>query len=181
MKLLHQVICRFLLIFLSLVGLTIFCFGNNAFAETLTVKGSIWVNGDNVNVREQPTTKSKSLGKVNTGTELGLYENRSDGWSCIDYNDTVAYIRSDFLSETQVIAAVSVPKSTKANSENVKSSPESATSDSTNDTVVGVTVYISKTGKCYHSKSTCSNMKNPSAVSIEKAISMGREPCSKCY
>ena len=35
------------------------------------------------------------------------------------------------------------------------------------------TVWISQSGKKYHSKASCSNMKNPSEVSIEYAISKG--------
>ena len=42
-------------------------------------------------------------------------------------------------------------------------------------------VWIPKTGKKYHSKQTCSNMKNPSETSLEKALKMGYEPCKKCW
>lgn len=42
-------------------------------------------------------------------------------------------------------------------------------------------VWISGSGKKYHSNSGCSNMKNPSQVTKKKAESMGREPCKKCY
>lgn len=42
-------------------------------------------------------------------------------------------------------------------------------------------VWISKSGKKYHRSSSCSNMKNPSQVTLEKAQSLGYTPCSKCY
>ena len=42
-------------------------------------------------------------------------------------------------------------------------------------------VWVSKSGKKYHSTSTCSNMKNPSEVTEQEAISRGLEPCSKCW
>lgn len=42
-------------------------------------------------------------------------------------------------------------------------------------------VWIPKSGKKYHRSSSCSNMKNPSQVTIEKAQSLGYTPCSKCY
>ena len=45
---------------------------------------------------------------------------------------------------------------------------------------VEVMVWAPKTGKKYHSKSTCSNMKNPSEVTIREAKSRGLTPCSKC-
>lgn len=42
-------------------------------------------------------------------------------------------------------------------------------------------VWIPKSGKKYHISSSCSNMKNPSQVTLEKAQSLGYTPCSKCY
>ena len=42
-------------------------------------------------------------------------------------------------------------------------------------------VWISGSGKKYHSNPNCSNMKNPSQVPISQAQSSGREPCKKCY
>ena len=42
-------------------------------------------------------------------------------------------------------------------------------------------VWIPKSGKKYHRSSSCSNMKNPSQVTPEKAQSLGYTPCSKCY
>lgn len=42
-------------------------------------------------------------------------------------------------------------------------------------------VWIPKSGKKYHRSSSCSNMKNPSQVTLEKAQSLGYTPCSKCY
>ena len=41
-------------------------------------------------------------------------------------------------------------------------------------------VWIPKSGKKYHRSSSCSNMKNPSQVTLEKAQSLGYTPCSKC-
>lgn len=42
-------------------------------------------------------------------------------------------------------------------------------------------VWIPKSGKKYHANSSCSNMKNPSQVTVSQAISAGYTPCSKCY
>lgn len=43
------------------------------------------------------------------------------------------------------------------------------------------TVWIPKSGSKYHSRSSCSNMKNSTQVSRAEAISRGYEPCKKCY
>lgn len=42
-------------------------------------------------------------------------------------------------------------------------------------------VWIPKSGSKYHSRSSCSNMKNPTQVSRSEAISRGYGPCKKCY
>ena len=42
-------------------------------------------------------------------------------------------------------------------------------------------VWIPKSGKKYHDNANCSNMKNPSQVTVSQAISAGYTPCSKCY
>lgn len=40
-------------------------------------------------------------------------------------------------------------------------------------------VWIVSTGKKYHKKSTCSNMKGSYQVSLKRAIAMDRGPCKK--
>lgn len=42
-------------------------------------------------------------------------------------------------------------------------------------------VWISYSGSKYHSNPSCSGMKGPSQVTLDAAIAMGKEPCSKCY
>ena len=42
-------------------------------------------------------------------------------------------------------------------------------------------VWVSGSGGCYHSKSSCSNMRDPWQVTLSKAKEMGRRPCKKCY
>ena len=42
-------------------------------------------------------------------------------------------------------------------------------------------VWVSVTGKKYHAKSNCSNMKNPSHITLDQAINSRYEPCKKCY
>ena len=42
-------------------------------------------------------------------------------------------------------------------------------------------VWIPQTGSKYHNRSNCSNMKNPTQVTLEQAQSSGYEPCKKCH
>lgn len=41
-------------------------------------------------------------------------------------------------------------------------------------------VWVSKTGKKYHSDSGCSGMKSPVQVSREEALRRGLAPCKRC-
>ena len=45
----------------------------------------------------------------------------------------------------------------------------------------GTMVWIPRTGSKYHSNPNCSNMKNPSQVTLSQAQSMGYDACKKCY
>lgn len=45
----------------------------------------------------------------------------------------------------------------------------------------GQTVYVSRTGSKYHSNPNCSNMKNPSSMTMEEAQARGLEACKKCH
>ncbi len=42
-------------------------------------------------------------------------------------------------------------------------------------------VWIPTSGKKYHKTSDCSNMKSPSHVLLSEAMSLGYEPCKRCY
>ena len=57
--------------------------------------------------------------------------------------------------------------------------PEPVAIDSGDET--GEMVWITTNGKKYHSNPDCSNMKNPRQVTLDEAISSGRDACSKCY
>ena len=64
------------------------------------------VNATNVNVRSDASIKSKSLGKVSTGECLLRYEERTDGWSYISYNDIVNNGWRIFLNRIVTYAAI---------------------------------------------------------------------------
>lgn len=56
-------------------------------------------------------------------------------------------------------------------------SPEPSTPSTSNETMV----WIPNSGSKYHSRSNCSNMKNPTQVTESQAISMGYTPCKRCH
>ena len=42
-------------------------------------------------------------------------------------------------------------------------------------------VWVSSSGSKYHNNAGCSNMKNPSQITLSKAKQLGYEPCSRCH
>lgn len=85
-------------------------------------------------------------------------------------------------SKTQTKEEVSKEKVEKNNNatknSNSKSNNETKQDSSKNKTNL---VWIPKSGKKYHNKSSCSNMKNPSQVTQSIAEARGYTPCKKCY
>ncbi len=57
---------------------------------------------------------------------------------------------------------------------------EDTYNDST-DAYESENVYIPQSGKKYHNNPNCSNMKNPSEVTLQQAKSSGYTPCKRCY
>lgn len=56
--------------------------------------------------------------------------------------------------------------------------PSTSSDPSTSD---GTTVWIPKSGSKYHSSPSCSNMKDPTQVSLSTAIAEGYTACKKCH
>ena len=64
-----------------------------------------------------------------------------------------------------------------AAAESPRPSPEETEQSQTQETMV----WIPKSGSKYHSDPDCSNMKDPSQVSLSQAESLGYTPCKKCW
>ena len=125
---------------------------------------TVVVNATNVNVRSQPNTKSESYGKVSKGTTLQRTEERSDGWSCVEYAGKTAYIKSDLL----------------------KPSSGGTVSSNSAQTSVNYIANKSKSSKKFHypSCSSVSKMKEKNKLyfsgSRDELIQMGYTPCKIC-
>lgn len=59
--------------------------------------------------------------------------------------------------------------------------PQSYTEEVSEAEPQAVMVWISSNGTKYHSKSSCSNMKNPSQITLDEAIAQGYTPCKRCH
>ncbi|MBY7006766.1 MBL fold metallo-hydrolase [Clostridium botulinum] len=70
-----------------------------------------------------------------------------------------------------------------SNGENITfntSGTGNTTNDNNPDTKSNTVWVANKTSKIYHSSKDCSNMKNPTQISLEDAQEKGLKPCSKC-
>ena len=115
-----------------------------------------------LNIRAAASADAEKLGTFSAGDSVTVISSEN-GWSKIDYNGTEAYVASDYLSDTQPTAA---PAATQA--------PSSSDQQET-------MVWVSDSGKKYHSKSSCSNMSNPHQISLSDAQAQGYTPCKKCH
>ena len=109
-----------------------------------------------VNVRTGPSTDYDKVGRIPQGQAVHRIGVSNDGWSKVIYEGETCYISSKYLSATK---------------------PSETSKEETKTEMV----WVSKTGSKYHSKSSCSNMKNPSQITKETAIARGLKPCSKCH
>lgn len=118
-----------------------------------------WIDGDNDGIAENYYFDENGLMLTNCITP--------DGYT-VDVNG--AWIIDGVIQTQQTAVAVSnITPSSTAPKEAVASTP------------VGDTVWISGSGKKYHSNASCSGMKNPTKVSLSDAQAAGRTACSKCY
>ena len=57
---------------------------------------NVATRGSNLNVRYTPSATSPIVGRIPNGSEVTVYANLPN-WSLVGYNQTVGYVRSDFL------------------------------------------------------------------------------------
>ena len=105
--------------------------------------------------------------------------------------DKITVIYKNGIDETLWTTDVSAAAATKSaaaknntagNKNTTKNSAAQASQDATRSgTSSGTMVWIPNSGKKYHSKSSCSNMKNPTQVTESEAIRRGYGKCSKCW
>ena len=107
-------ICRPICVFLSVIILLF-----TALSSTFGVSAAnvvYYVKGSDVNVREDATTTSKSLGKLSYVYVTKNGEKQGEGglWFNITYGDITGYIRSDYIEEIPVVTDQSFEEQLKA-------------------------------------------------------------------
>ncbi len=92
-------------------------------------------------------------------------------------------VSSDFVYSRDTDTSSAEASSVVQNS-SYDSSPDRITvseSSYTETQYNGATVWVSLRGKKYHSKPTCSSMKEPVELTVDEATARGYTPCSRCY
>lgn len=113
-----------------------------------------------LNVRNGPGTEYSILETLQPGSKVCVLSEEGD-WSKIEYHTETAYVATKYLTDD--------------NSQFVEQEPETTTQKPVQ------MVWIPYSGSKYHRRSSCSNMKGPTQVSIEEAKRRGYSPCKKCY
>lgn len=119
-----------------------------------------WIDGDNNGISECYYFNESGYCLMNTMTPDGQ---KVDANGALTTNGVV---------ETQTVQQQTVQEQTVTTQNSQTETPSNPITDM---------VWISGSGKKYHSSASCSNMKNPTQVSLEDAQSQGRTACSKCY
>lgn len=163
---------------------------------------------ETVNVREEPNTNCKIIGKFIAGNRILVYGTTSDGWSKIDYNGTEGYVKSEYLSESipeenneepeksnnQETKTAQIANETNATDSSQINMPDGGGGSNTGnpnafasyvptDAPAGTIIVNRNNGKIHHS--ACSRLpKEENRIyfnSIQEALNAGfSDPCGIC-
>lgn len=133
-----------------------------------------WVIGESANVRKGPSTDYAVVEKLYYGDKLyalELVETSAGKWVRVQTESgKTGYASIKLLSNHD-------PGAPSSNN----NSNRGQTNRQTQNQSQSRTVYVSRTGECYHSYSGCSDMVNPLVMSEDEAIARGRRRCKKCW
>lgn len=132
-----------------------------------STKISAWVTGDSANVRRGASTSYGVVEKLYYGEKLYITSKTAiNGWYRVQtQSGNTGYVSAKLISTSQP---------TTRNSSGGSGSGGSNSQQSR-------TVYVSRTGECYHSYAGCSGMNNPLVMTEAEAIARGRRRCRKCW
>lgn len=135
--------------------------------DALSTKITAWVTGDSANVRRGASTSYGVVEKLYYGEKLYITsKTASNGWYKVQtQSGNTGYVSAKLISTSQPTARNSSGGSTSGGSNSQQSR----------------TVYVSRTGECYHSYAGCSDMNNPIVMTEAEAIARGRRRCKKCW
>lgn len=129
--------------------------------------------GNHVAYRITPIFEGRNL--VCSGVQMEAYSIEDDG-------DGICFNVYCYNVQPGISINYATGDSSGPSSSTTTSPPSTEQNDSSNNPASnGTMVWIPKTGSKYHSRSGCSNMKNPSQVTKQEAERQGYDPCKKCW
>lgn len=128
--------------------------------------------GNHVAYRITPIFEGRNL--VCSGVQMEAYSVEDDG-------DGICF--NVYCYNVQPGITINYATGDSSGPSNESSSNPSTEQSSSNDNQAasGDMVWIPNSGSKYHSRSGCSNMKNPRQVTKQEAENEGYEPCKKCW
>ncbi len=129
--------------------------------------------GNHVAYRITPIFEGRNL--VCSGVQMEAYSIEDDG-------DGICFNVYCYNVQPGITINYATGDSSGPSSSTTTSTPTTE-QDNTNDNQAasGDMVWIPNSGSKYHSRSGCSNMKNPRQVTKQEAENEGYEPCKKCW
>ncbi len=112
-----------------------------------------------------------------SGVQMEAYSIEDDG-DGIMFNVYCYNVQPDITINYTTGSSKETNSNTTSSSTPTIITPEQETNNSTGSSNL---VWIPNSGSKYHSRSGCSNMKNPTQVSKSEAENRGYEPCKKCW
>lgn len=153
-----------------------------------------------VNVRALPDTSGDKVGALAKGDAVTVTGQCNEtGWYRFDYNGETAYASNSYLvdelppveQQTSIPSTTETSTATNTATNTATPSTDTTSADSTKTNSVTVPdvaqqgdnmVWIPTNGGTkYHSKKSCSKMKDPMQVTKEQAEANGFTPCGRCY
>ena len=128
--------------------------------------------GNHVAYRITPIYKGNNL--VCSGVQM-------EGYSIEDKGDGILFNVYCYNVQPGITINYATGESAGQQTEEPSAPSSAVQSQEPDDVYAAVMVWIPKTGKKYHSNASCSNMKNPTQVTLSEAKSGDYTPCSRCY
>lgn len=148
---------------------------------TRTTRITGWVIGDSANVRKGASTDYQVVEKLYYGEKIYVIDaSARNGWYKVETESGATGYISGKLISSEKPQARSVRNNSGSSSAG-SGSRNSGGSSVSSSQPQGRTVYVSRTGECYHSYAGCSDMINPIVMTEDEAIARGRRRCRKCW
>ena len=128
--------------------------------------------GNHVAYRITPIFEGRNL--VCSGVQMEAY-------SIEDNGESICFNVYCYNVQPGITINYATGDSSGSSSETSSNSTTEQTQSNNNQAASGDMVWIPNSGSKYHSRSGCSNMKNPRQVTKQEAENEGYEPCKKCW